>query len=70
MNRFLGRVLSGFVSVGGWLLLGVQTVLDLIDYATTPDDAKVAASRLDAFFLRLLSVPWWAVFGFALMAVM
>lgn len=44
--------------------------LDLIGYSTIPDDAKVALGRLDDFFLWLLSVPWWGVFGFALIASM
>lgn len=70
MHRLVGRFVSGSISAGGWLLLGVRTVLDLIGYSTLPEDAKVAADRLDHFFLWLLSVPWWAVLGFALVSTM
>lgn len=33
---------------------------------TIPDDAPVAVSRVDQFLGWLLGVPWWVVFGFAL----
>ncbi len=45
-------------------------MLDLIGYSTIPEDAKVAASRMDAFFIWLLNIPWWAVLGFALISTM
>lgn len=70
MKVFLGRLISWLASAGFWVLLGARTVLDLIGYATVPDDAKVAASRLDQFFLWVLGIPWWAVLGFALFSTM
>lgn len=70
MKLVVGRIISALVSAGGWLLVGVRSVLDLIGYSTIPDDAKVAATRLDQFFLWLLGVPWWVVFGFALTSTM
>lgn len=70
MNLAVGRIVSALVSAGGWLLLGVRTVLDLIGYSTVPDDANVAVTRLEQFFLWLLTVPWWAIFGFALISSM
>jgi hypothetical protein len=66
----LGRVASVFLTAGGWLLAGVRTVLDLIGYSTAPDDLTVARARLDQFFVWLLSVPWWAVWGFALLSTL
>lgn len=70
MRLFVGRIASGLITIGGWLLFGARSVLDAIGYSTLPDDAKVAVERLDSFFLWLLSVPWWAVFGFALISSM
>jgi len=68
MRLLLGRILSWLITAGGWILVGVRTVLDLIGYSTLPEDAKVAAARIDLFFSWLVGVPWWAVFGFALVA--
>lgn len=45
-------------------------MLDLIGYSTVPDDATVAATRLDQFLGWLMTVPWWVVFGFALVSTM
>lgn len=45
-------------------------MLDLIGYSTIPDDTKIALGRLDSVFIWFLSVPWWAVFGFATIATM
>jgi hypothetical protein len=70
MNPFIGRILSGLATAGVWLLLGGRSVLDIIGYSTLPDDTKVAADRLDAFFMWLLGLPWWATLGFALASTM
>ena len=70
MKLVVGRILSAIISSGGWLLLGVRTVLDMIGYSTAPDDAAVAISRLDEFLGWLMRVPWWAVFAFALLSTM
>ncbi len=40
----------------------MRTVLDLIGYATLPDDAVVAQSVLHRFFLWVLTVPSWLTF--------
>ena len=61
-----GRIFSALLTAGGWLIAGVRLVLDLIGYATIPEDSQVAAGLLQSFFLWLLSVPWWAPWGFAL----
>ncbi len=56
------------MTAGGWLLAGARTVLDLIGYSTAPEDVEVARTRLDKFLEWLLSLPWWAPWGFALVA--
>jgi|GEM_PF-5865821 len=70
MKNLIGRIISWAATACFWVLVGVRTMLDLIGYSTIPDDAKIALGRLDDFFLWLLSVPWWGVFGFALVASM
>jgi hypothetical protein len=70
MKLIMGRILSAFITAGGWLLAGVRLVLDLIGYSTAPDDIHVAHHRLDQFFEWLLSVPWWAIWGFALVSTL
>ena len=45
-------------------------MLDLIGYATIPDDVTVARTRLDQVFELFLSIPWWALLGFALVSTM
>src|SRR5688572_14221140 len=61
-----GRIASIAIFAGGWLFAGVRLVLDLIGYATAPEDARVASGLLHAFFLWVLSLPWWIPWGFAL----
>jgi hypothetical protein len=70
MKLIVGRILSALFTAGGWLLAGARTVLDLIGYSTAPEDVGVAQARLDQFLGWLLSVPWWAVWGFALVSTM
>jgi hypothetical protein len=70
MKLILGRILSAILTAGGWLLAGARTVLDLIGYSTAPEDVGVAQARLDQFFGWLLSVPWWVVWGFALVSTL
>lgn len=70
MKLALGRIVSILIPVGGWLLAGVRIVLDLVGYLTLPDDAKVAAVRVDQIFQWLLTVPGWVVYGFALLSTM
>ncbi len=68
MRLAVGRILSILVMAGGWVLVGIRTVLDLIGYSTVPEDIEVARSRMERAFDNLQSVPWWAVFGFALIS--
>ena len=68
MKLALGRVASVLIAVSGWLLVGIRVVLDLIGYATVPDDQQVAAGLVRDFLLWLLSVPWWVPWGFALIS--
>ncbi|HEX9645925.1 MAG TPA: hypothetical protein VGB88_00405, partial [Alphaproteobacteria bacterium] len=63
-----GRILSIFFVVGGWLIAGGRAVLDLIGYATLGEDAKIAEGLLARFLDWLISLPWWAPWGFALTA--
>lgn len=70
MNQVFGRILSAAITASGWLILGARSMLDLVGYATLPDDAKVATGLLQKFFNWLLSVPWWAVFGFAIISTL
>ncbi len=66
----LGRIASILLLAVGWLIAGVQTVLDLIGYATVPADAQVAAGLLRSIFLWILSIPWWVPWGFALISTL
>lgn len=70
MKLIVGRILSAFLTAGGWLLVGVRLVLDLIGYSTIPEDVSVAKGRLDQFFELVLSAPWWSVWGFALVTTL
>lgn len=70
MGVLAGRITSGLVVAGGWLFLGARLVLDLVGYSTFPEDSRVALGRLGTVFDWLLSVPWWAALGFALIASM
>lgn len=45
-------------------------MLDLIGYATVPDDVEVAKTRLDQALGFFLSIPWWALLGFALISTL
>jgi hypothetical protein len=45
-------------------------VLELIGYSTIPDDVTVAKSRLDQALDLFLSVPWWALLAFSLIATL
>jgi len=68
MNLATGRIISIICVAGGWIITGVRTVLDLIGYATLPEDAQVASGLVRDTFIYLLTVPWWAVWGFATLA--
>ena len=68
MGLIVGRILSALFVAGGWLLFGARLVLDLVGYSTAPDDIEVARTRMEQAFDLLLSAPWWAVFGFALVS--
>lgn len=62
----VGRIISGLVMAGGWVLVGARTVLDLVGYSTVPEDIEAAQTRLDQILSFVLSLPWWSVWGFAL----
>jgi hypothetical protein len=64
--EILGRITSIAVTAGGWLLAGVRWALDLIGYATAPEDAEVAGSLVHKFAVWILSIPWWATWALAL----
>ena len=66
----LKRIATYIVVAGGWLLAGIRTALDLVGWSTAPDDVTVAESRLDQFFVWLLSLPWWVPWGFALISTL
>ena len=70
MKLALGRIVSTLVTIGGWALVGVRTVLDLIGYSTVPEDAEVAQTRVDQFLGWLLGLPWWTVWGFVLITTL
>lgn len=70
MKRIIARIASGALVIGGWALVGVRTVLDLIGYSTVPEDSQVATGLLRDFFLWLLSVPWLGPWGFALISTL
>lgn len=70
MGIFIKRLASIILVAGGWLLAGVRLALDLIGWSTAPDDVDDAMSRLDQLFVWVLSLPWAAVFGFALASTM
>jgi len=60
MKEFIGKISGAFATGLLWLLLGIRTLLDLIGYATLPDDAKVAEGLVYAFIDWLLTTPTWA----------
>jgi hypothetical protein len=70
MNLGVGRILSAVVVAGSWLIAGVRLVLDLIGYATVPDDVGVAQTRIDQFLALVLATPWWVIWGFALISTL
>ena len=70
MRLVIGRIASALIVAGIWLLAGVRTVLDLIGYATVPEDSQVATGLLRDFLLWALSVPWWVPWGFALISTL
>ena len=70
MNLTLGRIASILVVAVGWLVAGVTLVLDLIGYATVPEDVQVDSGVLRDLLLWLLSVPWWVPWGFALLSTL
>lgn len=45
-------------------------MLDLIGYATVPEDAQVAGEVLRGVLLYLMSLPWWLPWGFALISTL
>ncbi|MFQ5786053.1 MAG: hypothetical protein ACE5H8_14695 [Alphaproteobacteria bacterium] len=63
-----GRIIGSLFVAGGWLIAGVRAVLDIIGYATIPEDTQVASGLLRQFLLWVLSLPWWVPWGFALIA--
>lgn len=65
-RRIFGRVASAVITAGGWLLAGARAVLDLIGYSTVPEDVTVAQTRFDQALTWFLGLPWWSVWGFAL----
>lgn len=70
MGNLVKRLASIFLAVGGWLVAGVRTTLDLVGWSTAPEDMGVAMTRLDHFLLWLLSLPWWVPWGFALVSTL
>jgi len=67
---FFKRLASILLAVGGWLITGVRTALDIIGWSTAPDDVGTAMSRLDKFLIWLLALPWWVPWGFALISTL
>lgn len=65
---FLRRLLSILFVAGGWAVVGVRTMLDLIGYATAPDDLPVFGQRINQVLDLILLAPWWLVWGFAFFA--
>jgi hypothetical protein len=66
MGKALGRIASFVIVALSWMLLGVRIVLNLIGYATLPEDAAIADQRYRHIFLWLLGIPWPYLLGFAL----
>lgn len=66
----LGRIASILLVSGGWLLIGVRVVLDLIGYSTLPEDVVVAHERANAALVWISGIPWWALLGFALITTL
>jgi len=70
MRLFLGRFVSIVIFGLGWIFTGVRTVLDLIGYATVPDDAKVAQELVERLLIWIMSLPIWLPWGFTLVATL
>jgi len=70
MKLIAGKIVSGLITLSGWLLLGARLMLDLIGYSTAPEDVAVAKTRLDQALGWFLTIPWWALLGFALISTL
>lgn len=70
MKLFAGRLFSILLVAGAWIVIGVRAVLDLIGYATLPEDSKVAQGVAEHLLLWVLSLPIWLPWGFALIATL
>lgn len=68
MKTVIGRILSFVIVAVGWLVLGIRIVLELIGYATIPEDAAVANERYRPILLKLLEIPWPWLLGFAMIS--
>lgn len=66
-GMFAKRIAALAATIFFVLLAIVRGVLELIGYATIPDDAKVAAVHLEKIFTFVLDTPWWGVYGVALL---
>jgi hypothetical protein len=58
---FFKRLASVSITLFFTVLGGIRWTLDLIGWATAPDDVETAMTRLDQFFVWLLSVPGWLI---------
>lgn len=65
-KRAIGRIVSIFFTIGGWLLSGARCTLDAIGYSTVPEDTEVARTLIEQFIIWLLGIPWWVPWLFAL----
>jgi hypothetical protein len=68
MKLFIGRIASVMVLAASFLISGIRTVLDIVGYATLPQDVQAASQLVHRLLLWLLDVPWWVPWGFAFIA--
>lgn len=68
MKLAVGRIASIVITISGWMLFAIRTMIDLIGYSTLPDDVIVANHRLNSFLIWLSAIPWWALLAFALVS--
>ena len=61
MKRLLSRFWVMIGSVFMTALVVGRTILELIGYATLPDDAKEAHGLLRVLADMAIALPWWAI---------
>jgi hypothetical protein len=66
----IGKLFSIASAAGFWMIAGVRVTLEIIGYATLPEDAVIASGYLQKFMISLSTIPWLVILLFALISTM